>query len=178
MKLELVDRRQACDQRPTRAEFELLQRICSPTGRQEWSCDLVLVDDTVVTDLNAHYRRTDGVTDVLSFSYLKGQGTGPPALTAGAGYAHHDLWLDPHTAPGDLTIGEVILAPAYVAEQCHAHGWSYQTELALLTVHGVMHVLGWDHDTDPARSAMQRLEQELLHQAGITHPLLKGETRN
>jgi probable rRNA maturation factor len=178
MKLVLVDRRQANDQRPTTEEIELLQRICLSTGRQEWSCDLVLVDDTVVTDLNAQFRHTDGVTDVLSFSYLKGQGMGPAALAAGAGFAHHDLWLDPLTAPGDDTVGEVILAPVFVAEQCCTHGWSYQDEIALLTVHGVLHVLGWSHDTQHERAAMQKLEQELLRQEGIEHPLLKGEKRN
>ena len=138
----------------------------------------MLADDAVVTALNSQFRHTDGVTDVLSFSYLEDMGEGPPALTAGERYAHHDLWYDPATAARDCTVGEVILAPDFVAQRCRTQGWPFLDEIALLTVHGVLHVLGWTHDEEADRDAMQMLERELLSREGIEHPLLRGETRS
>lgn len=178
MILELVDRRRQPDPRLTGEQLALLLRVCALAGRHEWSCDLVLADDAEVADLNAKFRRTDGVTDVLSFSYLTGQGEGPPALAAGVGYARQDLWRDPCTDTHDATVGEVVLAPSFVMQRCRGQGWPYLDEIALLTVHGVLHVLGWTHATTTDRKAMQELEQELLTREGIAHPILKGEIRN
>jgi len=172
MKLELVDRRRGKAWQPTSEMIKRMEWVCYPTGRPEWWIDLVLADNSTVSDLNWRYRHQQGVTDVLSFSYLEQSGDSAPQLTAGHGYAHCDLWLDPLTSKTKTAVGEVVLATGYVADCCREHGWSFENELIFLTVHGVLHILGWEHEDASETRAMRIKEAELLERAGIEHPLL------
>ncbi len=173
MKVEVVDRRSMRSWWPSREIVGRLERLCAPAGRDEWCVGWVLADDQALADLNWRYRRLRGVTDVLSFSYLEKSGAGPPQLAAGEGYAHCDFWLDSFSEEVNATVGEIVLAPAFVADRCQEHGWPWEEELALLTVHGVLHVLGWEHGAAAANEAMQAREAELLARVGIQHPLLR-----
>jgi probable rRNA maturation factor len=133
----------------------------------------VLVDDPAMADLNRRWRGGDGVTDVLSFTYLETSGSGAPGLARGEADAACDLWLPPEagTPDGVPLAGEVILAPAFVAGRCRDEGWDTELEWALLLAHGCLHVLGWEHDTPPQRQAMAEREAEHLGRLGLPHPL-------
>ncbi len=173
MKVRLHDRRpvQAWE---ADAEFaSLAQRICAPVGLPEWQVDLVLVDDDEMSDLNRRYRDREGLTDVLSFSYLEPAGAGDYALAAGVHHAACDLWRDPLDAAAGSAVGEIVLAVDFVGRRCRERGLRFRDELALLIAHGALHLLGWEHADEAAAAAMRVPEQELLSAVGVDHPLLE-----
>lgn len=171
MRIRLTDRRREAAPDLPAAWRRALPRLARPAGAAGWTLDLVLVDDAEMAALNRAWRGRDEATDVLSFSYLLPEGEGPPALAAGVGAAARDLWREPADAVAGGEVGEVFIAPAFVAARCAARGWPLADELALLTAHGLLHVLGWEHGTAAAAAAMREREAALLAGAGFGHPL-------
>lgn len=105
--------------------------------------DLTFVDAAAMAELNHDHMGATGPTDVLAFP-LDGEDTGP-------------------TPPGmPRLLGDVIICPAVAAANAPDHAGTLEDELALLVVHGILHVLGMDHVTDEETTAMQAREQELL----------------
>jgi len=160
---------------PAGPRHGILTDLTGPLGRPDWTVDLVLVDDETMAGLNAEFRRVQEVTDVLSFSYLQESGPGDPDLPAGRGRAHHNLWLDtldpePENEPYQA-VGEVILAPGFVADRCRDRGWVLEHEIPLLVVHGVLHILGWEHANEKESEAMRTVEEGILATVGLPHPL-------
>lgn len=153
----------------------VLSHLAESLGRPEWTADVVLVDDENMATVNEEFRQVPGVTDVLSFSYLEMNGTGDPDLREGQGYAFTNLWLDTVTSGQENgaapAVGEVVLAPGFVADRCHRRGWSLEHEIALLTVHGLLHLLGWDHADADQTEAMQVTEENILATCDLPHPL-------
>ncbi len=179
MKLELVDRRGGVPSSDPWAgaakRWPLLAALGADLGAPDWTVDVVLVDDAAMADLNRRWRGGEGVTDVLSFSYLEETGSGEPALAAGRCGAARELWLSPEARTAGLpAVGEIVLAPAFVFERCTYMGWDPDREWPLLVVHGLLHLLGWEHATDAARDIMQVRETEVLGRAGLVHPLREG----
>ena len=111
-----------------------------------------LVDAKEGRALNRHYRGKDYATNVLSF---------PAELPEGLPEDFHMPLL------GDL----VICAPV-VAREAREQGKSPAAHYAHLTVHGTLHLLGWDHDDDREAEAMEQLEREILDALGIADPYL------
>jgi len=183
MKLQLVDRRQQPDTelRPPRWHrsgllWSLLEKLCVPLGAPDWTADLVLVDEDLMAQLNRRWRGRDAATDVLSFSYLEASGDGAPAVAATCNYAFSDLWLDLQTNVGsEPTVGEIVIAPRLVARRCRELEVDPVAEFALLTVHGGLHLLGWQHDAPQQRQRMRAIETDLLGRHGLQHPLMGKE---
>jgi len=143
--------------------------LAAGVGREAWTVEVAWVPDAVIADLNGRYRGRHEVTDVLSFSELAPEGEGTPDLPAGAGRAAVDLWF-----PGgdrDDQAGSLVLAPRFVERRCRERGWDIAAELRLLVAHGLLHVVGWEHDTPARRRAMRRVEEALLAGIGWPHPL-------
>jgi len=63
-------------------------------------------------------------------------------------------------------LGDVILSPAYIKRQAEELGESFEDELALMVVHGVLHLLGYEHDTDEDARTMEQREAEILRSVG------------
>lgn len=154
---------------------KLLDDLAKPLGLPAWIVDVVLVDDAAMSGLNENFRKVSGVTDVLSFSYLQDTGFGKPDLLAGEGHSCGDLWLDtidPDIENGNpAAVGEVVLAPGFVTDRCREKAWPLEDEIPLLVVHGILHVLGWDHRTGAETETMQVVEETILTAAGRLHPL-------
>lgn len=100
---------------------------------------VVITDDATVRDLNRRYRGEDAPTDVLSFD-LRGDGF----------------------AGNDRLLGEVIISFETAARQSKAAGHPIEDELAHLLVHGVLHLLGYDHESPREARAMRAREEALL----------------
>ena len=146
-------------------------------GRPDWGCDVVLVDDGIMAGLNEEFRNVPGVTDVLSFSYLQGAGSGEAVLKRGQGHAFSDLWLDSLVTEEESgqtqVVGEVVLAPRFIVDRCGEKNWPENHEIPLLVVHGILHILGWDHEGERETAAMRNVEAEILAVEGLPHPLLE-----
>jgi probable rRNA maturation factor len=110
-----------------------------------YQLSITIVSDQRIRELNAEHRGLDAVTDVLSF---------PLQADDGASF------VLPPTAPTHL--GDVVVALGRAAEQAEEYGHSLERELAYLTVHGVLHLLGYDHEADDDREAMRAREEEVL----------------
>lgn len=110
---------------------------------------ILLTDDDTLHQLNRDYRQVDAPTDVLSFP-LDGDSPGQQ-----------------HSYLGDMAI-----ALPYATRQAHREGHSLLAELQLLTVHGVLHLLGYDHMEPDEKAAMWLAQAEILQSLGaeITGP--------
>lgn len=127
---------------------------------------LLFVDEAHIADLNRRFLGQRGPTDVLSFP-LDGEdlapGRDPDGGTAGP---HREL------APLDdepLLLGDVVICPVVARRNAPDHAGDVDDELALLVVHGILHLLGMDHAEPDERAAMQAAERRLL--AGCWRPL-------
>jgi len=170
MKLSRIDRA-APGWRPGPQISEVQDRLAEQLGRGDWSVEVVWVEDEEIRRLNRDYRGKDAVTDVLSFSDLEAAGAGTPDLRAGEAGARSDLWRDPATPPEEPGVGEIVMAADFIHSRCLERGWNPDDEIAMLTVHGLLHVLGWDHEDDDEGRRMRDLEEERLADCGRSHPL-------
>lgn len=152
---------------------ELVKELAADIGPPSWKVDLVLVDDLQMSQLNKEWRFKDGPTDVLSFGYTLNEPPGLGSVAKGEYHAATDLVLTFQAEyDGDhALVGDVVIAPEFVTTRCHAHGWSVAAEFPLLVVHGLLHIMGWEHDTEEKKSAMQDLEEKILATHKLTHPL-------
>jgi probable rRNA maturation factor len=113
------------------------------TGPVEVS--LVVADDPQLQALNRQYRNLDRPTDVLSFSQL---GEPEAAFPSPAGEAR--------------PLGDIVISGDRVRAQAAEYGHSQPRELAYLAVHGLLHLLGYDHETETERQEMRRREEAAL----------------
>lgn len=125
-------------------------------GESELS--LLFVDETAMTELNHRFMDKTGPTDVLAFPIDE---TGPTGRSPDAGTTGPDR-AEPEDDDMPLLLGDVVLCPAVAARQAPEHAGSFEDELALLVVHGVLHVLGHDHAEADEAARMQARERELL----------------
>jgi probable rRNA maturation factor len=126
--------------------------------RGEAELSLLFVDEAAIAELNHRFMESEGPTDVLAFPIDDPVASGrwPDAGTAGP---DRD---EPDPADLPLLLGDVVVCPAVARRQASEHAGSYEDELALLVVHGVLHVLGHDHAEPDETSVMQARERELL----------------
>ncbi|MFP3902403.1 MAG: rRNA maturation RNase YbeY [Acidimicrobiia bacterium] len=124
----------------------------------EAELSLVFVDEATMAALNERFMGATGPTDVLAFPIDDPllPGRWPDAGTTGPDREEPE----PEDLP--LLLGDVVVCPAVAARQAPGHGASYDDELALLVVHGVLHVLGHDHAEPEEAATMRSREQELL----------------
>jgi probable rRNA maturation factor len=128
--------------------------------RGEAELTLLFVDESVMADLNQRFMGTDGPTDVLAFPLDDPIETGrwPDSGTTGPDREPSEVGELP------MLLGDVVVCPAVAARQAldPEHAGSYDDEIALLVVHGVLHVLGMDHTEPEEAASMQARERELL----------------
>lgn len=156
----------ADEQRDVTIDLDRWQRLALDVLRAEGVRGLaelavLFVSEDEMGELNRAFMDADGPTDVLAFPIdaveaeivLHGQ---PPSR--GPDRAPPD--------PGDmpLLLGDVVVCPAVAARQAPQHAGTLDDELALLVVHGVLHVLGYDHAEPAERERMQRRERALLEE--------------
>jgi probable rRNA maturation factor len=126
--------------------------------RGDVELSVLFVDEAHMADLNARFMGGVGSTDVLSFPL-----DGPPVLDdAPAPGVVSPGREDPDPDDLPLLLGDVVICPAVAERNAAEHTGSYEDELALLLVHGILHVLGHDHAEPEARALMQRHEHDHL----------------
>ncbi len=120
---------------------------------------LLFVDEGDMADLNEQYMGKPGATDVLAFP-LDAHDVTQVVVTTGATRAPDRSPVDPGDLP--LLLGDVVVCPAVAARQAPDHAGTLDDELALLVVHGVLHVLGHDHAEPAEAESMRGHERRLL----------------
>ena len=121
--------------------------------RARGTITIALVSDAQMRTLNRRYRGKDYATDVLSFPLLADPDR-PAARRSGRGHSH---------------LGDIVIARGVAGRQARAAGHGTPEELRILALHGLLHLLGYDHERDHGQ--MARLERRLRRQGGLREAL-------
>lgn len=114
---------------------------------------ITLVDDEEIAQINAQFRGVDAVTDVLSFPMHE-----VDIAQASAQARPGDI--DPAT--GELLLGDIVVAVERARAQAVEYGHSFQREFGFLVVHGMLHLMGYDHMTVSDEQVMRAMQQKVL----------------
>ena len=117
------------------------------------SLTIKITDDQEIQDLNATYRSMDKVTDVLSFE---------------ADYMDPDL--------GSRYLGDVVISYPQAADQAEKQGHAIESELQLLAIHGVLHLMGYDHGSMEEKELMWSKQKQILDQLGLEITVLDEDS--
>lgn len=122
-----------------------LDYLLAENNMQDGEVSVIIGHDAMLKELNREYRGKDGPTDVLSFSYLEpGDEVFPESE--------------------DKTIGDIYISIDRAREQAETAGHKLEREIFLLIVHGMLHLLGYDHESDGDSIVMQEKEKEIISQ--------------
>ncbi|MBM2809889.1 MAG: rRNA maturation factor [Chloroflexi bacterium] len=140
---------------------KLIERVVRRAiEREGWdqpaSLDVLIVGEDEMREINATRRGIDEATDVLSFPLLD--------LRPRKGLSEDFFVLPPEET---LHLGDVLITFTRVESQALEGGHSVERELAFLTVHGVLHILGYDHETESERREMRHREEDVLADLGL-----------
>ena len=128
-------------------DIEALEKIAQTLSTQE--VELIITDDATMQELNAEHRGKDSTTDVLSFP-IEAPFTEQPIF--------------------DIPLGSIIIAESFVKEKAADLGHTIQDEFSLLFIHGMLHLLGFDHENDDGE--MRAREKELIEQFDLPKSLI------
>ncbi|HXW38425.1 MAG TPA: rRNA maturation RNase YbeY [Acidimicrobiales bacterium] len=119
---------------------------------------LLFVDEATIAALNERFLDAEGPTDVLAFPIEdEGERSGRSPDEGGTGPASNESDTDQL-----VLLGDVVVCPLVAARHAVDHGVTFDDEIALLVVHGILHLLGMDHEAEADAARMERREQQLL----------------
>ncbi|MBR5272655.1 MAG: rRNA maturation RNase YbeY [Clostridia bacterium] len=133
----------------------LIRKCCAAVLKKEGVVDnceisVTVVDNETIRSLNSQTRGIDKETDVLSFP-----------LGENGEY-------EVNYATDALLLGDIVISLTKAVEQAQEYGHSVEREIAFLTVHSMLHLLGYDHIEENDRKIMRAREEEILNYMGIT----------
>lgn len=131
---------------------EALHQISLANYTEHAIVSIALVDDVVIQDLNARFRKKDTPTNVLSF---------PSANLSPDNFS---------LLPAVCELGDVIVARETIAREATEQGKEFINHAGHMVVHGVLHLLGYTHDNDVDAQRMESLELTILQACGIADP--------
>jgi len=138
---------------------KIITRVCSEAALvyglgPKTEISILLCHNEYIHALNKQYRHIDRPTDVLSFALNEGEDDG-------------------YDGPDTALLGDIIISLEKVAEQAAEYGHSFERELAYLTIHGMLHILGYDHMEPEDKAEMRGEEEFILRRLGYVR---EGET--
>jgi len=142
--IEVVNR-QRLARIDARRVASLVDTTLAAIGRAEVNLTVAFVRDRVIRDLNRKFRGNDRVTDVLSFPAEDERGHASEVSFFGSGVS--------------AFLGDIVVSTDTALKQADTAGHSFEREVNELVIHGVLHLCGYDHETD--RGQMNRLELRL-----------------
>jgi len=130
----------------------MAERILSDLECHESELSILLVDDDEITQLNRQYLSRDHPTNVLSFPMREGE--------------------NKHMHP--TLLGDVVISAETAEREAQQRGVTLDEEMALLLVHGILHLLGYEHENTPEEAAaMEAAEQKILARLGLADNALE-----
>lgn len=127
--------------------------------RGEAELSVLFVDGETIATLNKRFLDHDGPTDVLSFPIEDGPA---PSGRSPDGGGNGPGWELPDEGDLPTLLGDVVICPEVAWRNAPDHAGTYDDEIALLLVHGILHLLGMDHEITAEAEVMEAREQELL----------------
>jgi len=128
---------------------EAIVKVGELYGLETAEVSITLTDNVYIHELNMKYRNIDRPTDVLSFALNEGE--------------------EPEIVDGPVVnmLGDIIISVERATEQAAEYGHSIEREIAFLTVHGMLHLLGYDHMEEVDRVEMRKEEDYVMEKLGI-----------
>lgn len=152
MRIEVEDQHGSSDVDPESVRRWAEQALLAEGYPTNSELSITIVSDQEMARLNADALGIKAPTDVLSFPLDEMQpGLPPPFLIDGP----------------PLLLGDIVVGPDYIRRQAEELDVSFQDEVALMITHGVLHLLGYDHQTDPEAEAMEHRERIILKAQGL-----------
>lgn len=142
-----------------------LRRVRETLSLQKLHATICFVSDAEIARMNEAFRKKKGPTDVLSFPSMERRR--PIRLRDGPAVSKRvgaDAGRRAHRAPA-VHLGDIAISPATARRNAKRDGRALQDELRILILHGILHLLGYDHETD--KGQMNRLEQRLRRKFGL-----------
>ena len=130
---------------------------------REAEISLTITNDEGIQELNREFREIDRATDVLSLP--NGSYEEPGDFSVMEGEQEVDL-LNPDT--GNIMFGDIVVNEDRVRSQAQEYGHSTKREFAFLIAHSMLHLFGYDHETDEERIVMEEMQEKILNEKGIT----------
>jgi len=153
----MILNRQRAVRLSTRALESFLLRVRRELDLKQAQVTVCLVSDAEIARMNESFRKKRGPTDVLSFPAVK--------LRQLNRSKRSPVSLASSAAEGDTSLGDIAIAPAVAKRNAKNFGRTLPTELKILILHGVLHLLGFDHEAD--RGEMDRTEKKLRRRLGL-----------
>lgn len=125
--------------------FKKLNIKCDPI------VSVSIVDNRYIHKINKKYRHIDRPTDVISFAFLDSENNYDKVLFS----------------PGPVVLGDIYISLEKAKEQAEEYGHSLLRELSFLFVHGLLHLLGYDHMNEEDEKEMFQLQEEILSEKGV-----------
>ncbi len=127
----------------------------------ESEVNVTIVDNNEIRKINSQQRKIDSPTDVLSFPLLEyGQ--------AGEFHQFEEMLECFHPDTGELMLGDIVISFDKVLSQAEEYNHSIKRELAFLIAHSMLHLFGFDHMEDKERVEMEKMQNIILENLGIT----------
>lgn len=121
---------------------------------ENFEISVLIVDNNFIKELNKNYRNVNKETDVLSFPIFE--------------FKNGKLLEDIVIMEDEIPLGDIVISIEKAAQQAEEFGHSLEREVAYLTVHSVLHLLGFDHIEDDDRKVMREYEEQILQSMGLT----------
>ncbi|WP_040948383.1 rRNA maturation RNase YbeY [Gorillibacterium massiliense] len=172
MALNLVCNNEQDEMEITEALTGLLEKLLQIAGAQEGvehgEVALTFVDDEEIHRLNNEFRNIDRPTDVLSFPMFEKDEDEPRINYDDL----EEVENEDGTAPDDFTeeepLGDIVISIPRAVAQSEEYGHSVERELGFLFIHGFLHLIGYDHESDDEEREMFAKQESILQEAGLT----------
>ncbi len=129
-------------------------RAAALEGVTDASANIVIADDDYLHELNWKFRQIDRATDVLSFPANELSAPIGQAIEAGADLEQGE--------EGELFLGDIFISLDHAAVQAEEYGNTLEQELCFLAVHGMLHLMGYDHMKEQEEMVMRQKQREVL----------------
>lgn len=125
----------------TQTVKRMAERMLTALALDHAELSILLCDDVIMRGLNRDYRKRDRATDVLAFAMREGE---------------------PIASSGAAMLGDIVISLPTAARQARAGGWDLRAEVTALLAHGLLHLLGFDHQTGPTERRMRARTDALI----------------
>ena len=129
------------------------------------SVETVWTSKEEIAQTNSSFRQIDRPTDVLSFPLQSFNPQNPDRFTQVPHWEFEES--------GKLTLGSIILCPSIAIDQAAQYGHPFEREYVYLTVHGLLHLLGYDHENEDDKVLMREKEELVMDKLGLSEKLYK-----